>query len=94
VGKVQRKAQRKRAAKRHRVGRGRGAVLVRRIRKRLRLSQAAFAKLLGVAQMTICRWEQGTAPVRGPAVQAVQFWAQRGPGSVAVTRLRKGGGKP
>lgn len=54
----------KRAPKRHRVSRNAGARLVRGIRRRLKLTQAAFAARLGVSQMTVCRWEAGTAPVR------------------------------
>lgn len=39
--------------------------MVRGIRRRLHLTQAALAARLGVAQMTVSRWESGGAPVRG-----------------------------
>lgn len=58
----------KRAPKQHRVSRGEGAVLVRAIRRRLKLTQSGLAERLGVAQMTVSRWESGEAPVR-PAMR-------------------------
>lgn len=58
----------KRAKRRHKVSRGEGARLVRGIRRRFKLTQAALAARLGVAQMTVCRWEAGDAPVR-PALR-------------------------
>lgn len=70
-----RKAAPKRAPKKHRVSRGEGARLVRGVRRRLRLTQAGLAARLGVAQMTVSRWEAGTAPVRPPMRLALQFAA-------------------
>jgi DNA-binding transcriptional regulator YiaG len=69
-----RKGTTKRKPRRHKVGRGAGAVFVRGIRKRLRLTQAGLAARLGIAQMTISRWESGEAPLRPAfriALQAV-----------------------
>ncbi len=60
------KAAPKRAPKKHRVSRSEGARLVRGVRRRLRLTQAALASRLGVAQMTVSRWEAGDAPLRPP----------------------------
>lgn len=34
---------------------------VRAVRRRLNLSQAAFAALIGVSQATVSRWESGAA---------------------------------
>ena len=52
----------KRAVRAHK-SRSQGALLVRGIRRRLKLTQKAFAAKLGVAQMTISRWESGECPV-------------------------------
>jgi len=37
------------------------------IRRRLRLSQSAFASLMGVSTRTVQEWEQGRRRPRGPA---------------------------
>jgi DNA-binding transcriptional regulator YiaG len=66
--KVKKTAPKKRAAKQRRVSRGEGAVFVRGIRRRFKLTQAGLAARLGVAQMTVSRWEAGGAPVR-PAMR-------------------------
>ena len=52
----------KRAVRAHK-SRSQGALLVRGIRRRLKLTQKVFAAKLGVAQMTISRWESGECPV-------------------------------
>ena len=73
------KKPRKRAPRRHRVGRGEGAVYVRAARARLKVSQVVFARLLGVSQMTVNRWESGVSPLRPAmrlAVQAAVTMAQ------------------
>jgi DNA-binding transcriptional regulator YiaG len=57
-------APKKRAPKKHRVSRSEGATFVRGIRRKLKMTQAAFAARLGVAQMTVSRWEAGEAPLR------------------------------
>lgn len=61
-------AKRARVVKAKRASQAEGAVLVRGIRRRLRVTQEALAKRLGVGQMTISRWEHGEAPVR-PAMR-------------------------
>lgn len=68
MGKTKKKPAPKRAAKRHRVSRGEGSQLVRGVRRRLKLTQTGLAERLGVAQMTVSRWESGDAPVR-PAMR-------------------------
>lgn len=75
----------KRAKRRHKVSRSEGARLVRGIRRRYKLTQAAFAKRLGVAQMTVCRWEAGDAPVR-PALRLALT-------ALAATLAKEKGGK-
>lgn len=37
---------------------------VRRIRKRLRLTQRQFAERLGVHTVTVAKWEAGMQPIR------------------------------
>lgn len=91
MAKGKAKRAEKRAAKRHKVGRGEGAVLVRGIRRRLKLTQAGLAARLGVAQMTISRWEAGEAPVRGVnriALNAVVAAAKGGSGKAKSARSR------
>lgn len=69
MGAKRRKAApKKRAPKKHRVSRSEGARFVRGIRRRLKVTQAGLAARLGVAQMTVSRWESGEAPVR-PAMR-------------------------
>ena len=72
MGKVKKTKLRKRAARKHRVSRGEGARLVRGIRRRLKVTQAGLADRLGVAQMTVSRWESGSAPVRRAMRMALQ----------------------
>lgn len=43
------------------------ALDIRAIRERLGLSRAELAKEAGVDVSTVCRWENGGVPVRGPA---------------------------
>ena len=51
---------------------------VRRIRKRLKLTQAKFAKELGVHRITVVRWEAGAHPVEGPAVKLIRLMKKGG----------------
>jgi putative transcriptional regulator len=46
---------------------------VRAIRKRLDLSQSAFAALLGVSKRTLQDWEQGRRIPRGPACSLLRI---------------------
>lgn len=40
---------------------------VKQLRNKLNMSQRLFAKVLGVSEKTIEKWEQGTNPVKGTA---------------------------
>ena len=46
------------------------------IRKRLRLSQSAFASLMGVSPRTIQDWEQGRRKPQGPAKSLLRIAEQ------------------
>ena len=46
---------------------------VRRIRARLRLSQAGFARLLQVSSKTVQSWEQGTRRPQQSSARLLQF---------------------
>ena len=50
---------------------------IKRIRARLKLSQAGFAKLLGVSVRTLQDWEQGRHEPRGSAISLLTM-ADRG----------------
>lgn len=47
------------------------------IRTRLKLSQSAFAGLMGVSLRTVQDWEQGRRKPSGPAVALLQIVEQR-----------------
>ncbi len=47
------------------------------IRKRLKLSQAAFAGLMGVSLRTVQDWEQGRRKPSGPAKSLLRIAEQR-----------------
>ena len=47
------------------------------IRKRLKLSQAAFAGLMGVSLRTVQDWEQGRRTPSGPAKSLLRIAEQR-----------------
>lgn len=90
------KAKRKRGVRRHKVSRSQGASLVRGIRRRLKLTQAAFAARLGVAQMTVSRWESGECPVSSAmrlAISAVTAAAKGKRGRAAVRKNRRPKGR-
>jgi len=55
---------------------------IRRIRANLRLSQAKFARLIGVPMGTLRNWEQGVRRPRGPALALLRV-AQRHPEALA-----------
>lgn len=40
---------------------------IKALRKSMKFNQARFAKLFGVAQATVCRWEIGSDKPSGPA---------------------------
>lgn len=46
---------------------------IRHTRRRLKMTQAAFASFLGVSKKTIERWEGGKNPVTGPVVPLLKI---------------------
>lgn len=48
---------------------------LRKLRKRLKFSQAEMAEELGVNQTTIHRWERGERPITGPARRLLEQMA-------------------
>ena len=50
-----------------------GAEDVRRIRNRMRMSQAGFARLLQVSHKTVQSWEQGTRRPQQSSARLLQF---------------------
>ena len=54
---------------------------IRKIRRKLRVSQTEFALMLGVSSRTIQNWEQGRREPEGPA-KALLAIADRNPGAV------------
>jgi DNA-binding transcriptional regulator YiaG len=46
---------------------------LRRMRKRLRLSQAGFAALVGVAPNTVARWERGERGMRPTTARLIRY---------------------
>ena len=55
------------------------AAEVRRVRVRLRLTQAQLAAKLGVHEMTVSRWERGTGQVPAPVARLIRFVAASAP---------------
>ncbi len=49
---------------------------LRRIRKRLGLTQAALAKRLGVRPNTVARWERNELPIREPIAKLIRLLEQ------------------
>ena len=50
-----------------------GPTDVRRFRKRLGLTQAKFARLLGVHRVSVARWESGAAKVQAPMAKLIRL---------------------
>ncbi len=66
---------------------------VKRLRKRLGLTQSKFAALVGVHLTTVKKWEVGLQSMRRPAERLIRLLADRG---AAVRQLRpkpRGAGK-
>lgn len=51
---------------------------VQRIRKRLRLTQAQFARRVGVHRVTVVRWEGGILGIRESATRLIRLLAKMG----------------
>lgn len=81
----------KRVVKPARRSQAEGALYVRGIRRRLKLTQEVLAKRLGVGQMTISRWEHGEAPVRPSMRLALQSVVATVLAERAKARRAKGG---
>jgi transcriptional regulator with XRE-family HTH domain len=50
---------------------------VRRLRRLLGLTQAAFAEKVGVERVTVARWECGLSPVNRTAAILIRLLAQQ-----------------
>ncbi len=50
---------------------------LRRIRKRLGLTQAALAERLGVSPNTVARWERNEVPIREPMARLIRMLAEK-----------------
>ena len=48
---------------------------LRRLRRRLHLSQAGFAALVGVAPNTVARWERGELGMRATTIRLLELIA-------------------
>ncbi len=60
---------------------------LRALRKRLQLTQVAFAALLGVSVLTVKRWEAGTQAMREPTDRLIRLLT----GKQTTRRRRKTG---
>ena len=49
---------------------------LKRIRRRMGLSQAALAELLAVSPNTVARWERGEYPIRDSMARLIRFVAE------------------
>lgn len=61
---------------------------VRRLRRRLGLTQSKFAAILGVSVLTVKRWEAGTTRVDGPAERLIRLLAT---GAVTTETVQREG---
>lgn len=52
---------------------------IARLRRRLNLSQAAFARELGVRQQTVSEWETGRYAPRGASARILSLFEERAP---------------
>jgi DNA-binding transcriptional regulator YiaG len=61
---------------------------VRRIRRRLGLTQLQYAALLGVHEKTVTRWESGTLGMSGTTQRLIQSLGEKGVGILKRERTR------
>ena len=59
---------------------------VRQLRRRLKLTQAGFAALIGVTPNTVARWERGELGIRPTTARLIQLLAAE-----AQPKRKKGG---
>jgi DNA-binding transcriptional regulator YiaG len=52
---------------------------VRAIRRRLKLTQVAFARLVGVHEITVSRWENGALAIREPTAKLLRLLLRQAP---------------
>ena len=52
------------------------AVDIRRLRKSVKVSQSAFAGMIGVSLATVQNWEQGRRTPRGPAMALLRVFEE------------------
>lgn len=62
---------------------------VRKLRKRLGLTQSKFAALVGVHKITVAVWEAGTKGMSTTTDRLLRILAQRGPGALEPPRRRR-----
>jgi DNA-binding transcriptional regulator YiaG len=67
---------------------------VRRIRKKLGLTQSAFAALLGVHLVTVKKWETGKQGMHAPADRLIRLLAQQAATKRKRSGARKRGKRP
>lgn len=60
---------------------------VRALRRKLRLSQAAFGKLLGVSALSVYKWEKREGPIRMRTATRASFLAARSLGAREARQL-------
>jgi DNA-binding transcriptional regulator YiaG len=63
---------------------------VRKLRKRLGLTQSSFAALLGVHKITVAKWESGMKGMSATTERLLRIIAQQGAGALAPPRRRPG----
>ncbi len=64
-----------------------GRALALRVRKRLDMTQEAFARFLGCSFATVNRWENGRSPVTGMALEVLLGLQAAAPARVEGERL-------
>jgi DNA-binding transcriptional regulator YiaG len=66
---------------------------VRAIRRRLKLTQVAFARLVGVHEITVSRWENGALAIREPTAKLLRLLLGQAPPRRRKMRRNPGGNR-